>query len=82
MADSKNQKEYRKRLLYESSSSLRKLEHLRMTDSSVATVLSLHFMDDETTFEMTLINIIKLLCEEKKAIRDELFDILQQGFIL
>ncbi len=68
-----NYKEYRKRLLYEPSSSLRELEQLRMNDPIVASALSYHFSDDEeTTFETTLINIIKILCDQKEEMSLEL----------
>lgn len=74
-----NYEKYKKRLLHEfllsrrivngevhRNENLKKLDELRKDNPSVAAVLNMHFDNDETTFEETLINLICILCEERK----------------
>lgn len=71
-----NYEEYKKRLLQEfllsrrivngevhRNENLKKLEELRNNDPFVAGALKMHFDDEETTFEETLIKLIGLLCK-------------------
>lgn len=87
-----NYEEYHRRLLHESFSNrrilngqihrnehLKKLDDLRKTEPSVEAVLSIHFDKEETTFEMALINLIEILCEEKNSSHEELLNLIQKG---